>query len=974
MNDQVELVKSKIDIVEVIGERVVLKKAGRHFKGLCPFHSEKSPSFIVSSERQSFKCFGCFPAGSLIKSNGGLVPIEKVVEGDEIISGSGALRKVTRLLIRDYEGLLRHIKLKKLSGDVILTTDHKVLVVRGTPYTRIYKNFSKRYKKYLLYNQEKYFDLTEKYFPVTKITAGEIQLGDLLLYPIVEEVVDPIEIDLQRYVGINKRGLVPREIPLRVNLNEDFLKLVGYYIAEGSNNRAYIRFSLGANEHDFAQEIVQLVKSIFGLEASLYFCKGDKSGIEVTCCNAQLARMFENLCGKGAENKHIPYELNLISPARQRVLLEAIWKGDGTDFVASQSINTHRSVTTISRELLVQLRDVLLRLGIHPTEYKLDERLDKNEVHHRDSYTIYWSEGGHSKYDLVYKTRKGARYWLLPIHTISESYFKDKVYNLTVDVDHSYVSENFAVGNCQEGGDVLTFLQKYDGMSFLESLELLAKRVGITLESYRPTSQDAYRKRLLEIASLASEYYHYLLTKHASGSEAREYLKARGIGSEAITQFNLGYAPNQWRSVSDFLIQKKKYTAEEVEAVGLVIRKDATSYYDRFRGRVIFPLKDHKGVVVGFSGRTLLKDEKEAKYINSPETSLYSKSKMLYGLWENREYIRKENGIVLVEGELDMIPSWQAGVKNVAAIKGSAFTNEQAQLIARFTKNVAMSLDSDSAGQEAIKRAVIIAENMDLSIRVVQIKGGKDPGDVATANGRSWREMVSSAVLYWDFLIDSALSQHDPKTGDGARIISNEVVPALALIANSVMRAHYVSELAKKLSVPEDSIYAEINRSNKKKELNILKQTVSSIEKGQVSRREEVEEYLLALTLQFFDKVKVLLPKIELTWISMPAVAKIFDKLALWEEKKEFKIQTLVAEIPPELQPVLDTTYLKDLSRVEDPVKEWERTVMEMRGLYGRAELKKLASEIAEAEKKGEMTETLQARFVTLSKSLSGIM
>lgn len=531
--------------------------------------------------------------------------------------------------------------------------------------------------------------------------------------------------------------------------------------------------------------------------------------------------------------------------------------------------------------------------------------------------------------------------------------------------------QSFKCFGCQEGGDVISFLQKYDGMSFLEALEMLAKRVGITLESYRPTSQDAYKKKLLEIMSLASEYYHFLLTKHSSGEEARLYLKTRGIGSEAISQFNLGYAPNQWRSVSDFLILKKKFTSEELDAVGLVIRKDANSFYDRFRGRVMFPLKDHKGVVVGFSGRTLLKDEKEAKYINSPETMLYSKSKMLYGLWENREYIRKEDGIVLVEGELDVIPSWQAGVKNVAAIKGSAFTAEQAQLMTRFTKNVVMSLDSDSAGQEAIKRAVTIAESMDMSIRVVQITGGKDPGDVATQNGRAWREMVQKAVLYWDFLIDSALSQHDPKTGAGAREISNEVVPAVAQIANSVMRAHYVTELSKKLGVPEESIYSEINRTNKRKELNILKQTVSSIEKGTVSRREEVEEYLLAIALQFYDKVCQDIPKIDKAWISTPSIAKIIDKLVMWDAKTDFKIQTLSKSVAPELQPILDTTYLKDLSRVEDPNKELERVIAEIKGMYARAELKKLSNEIAEAEKKGEVTEELQARFVNLSRNLS---
>jgi DNA primase len=528
--------------------------------------------------------------------------------------------------------------------------------------------------------------------------------------------------------------------------------------------------------------------------------------------------------------------------------------------------------------------------------------------------------------------------------------------------------QSFKCFGCQKGGDVLTFLQEYDNLSFLEALEMLAKRVGITLESYRPTSQDAYKKKLLEIMSLASEYFHYLLTKHASGEEARAYLKSRGIGGEAIVQFKLGYAPNQWRSVSDFLIQKKKYTLEELIAVGIVIRSDKGGIYDRFRGRVIFPLRDHKGIVVGFSGRTLLKDEKEAKYINSPETQLYSKSKMLYGLWENREYIRKEGEIVLVEGELDVIPSWQAGVKNVVAIKGSAFTSEQAQLITRYTHNVAMSLDADSAGREAIKRAVNIAENIDLSIRVVQIMGGKDPGDVATANPRSWREMVAGSVLYWDFLIDSACQQNDPKTGAGAQAISTEVIPAITQIANSVVRAHYITELAKRLAVPEESIYSEIERNLKKKELNNLKATVTSIEKGQMSRREEVEQYALSLALQFYPDLKELLSKLEEIWIVEPAVAKILGTLKKWDIKTELKIQALSQSLPEELQGMVDNVYLRDMGSVREPVREWKNVIQEMHDLYVRAELKRLAAEIAIAEKKGEGIEALQARFASLSK------
>ncbi len=527
--------------------------------------------------------------------------------------------------------------------------------------------------------------------------------------------------------------------------------------------------------------------------------------------------------------------------------------------------------------------------------------------------------------------------------------------------------QSFKCFGCQVGGDVITFLQDYDGYSFLEALELLAKRVGITLESYRPSSQDTYRRRLQEILSLAAEYYQYLLTKHKSGEKAREYLKARKIGSEAISQFYLGFAPNQWRSVSDYLVKKKNYTEEELLAVGLTIKSEGGRYYERFRGRIMFPLKDHKGVVVGFSGRTLSKEATDAKYINSPETLLYSKSRMLYGLWENREYIRKEKTMVLVEGELDVIPSWQAGVKHVVAIKGSAFTTEQAQLMIRYCPNVMMSLDADPAGQEAIKRAVIVAEQLDLSIRVVRITEGKDPGEVATNNPRRWREMIKESVLYWDFLIESACERHDTKSGTGAKNIAAEVIPALAQITNSVVRAYYVRDLAKRLGVPEESIYNEIERSIKKKALNGLKRAIGEIEGGKMSRREEVAKYALSLALQFYNIIGSDLEKLKVEWLETVGVAKIVKQLQAWDSRQEFKIQVFSASLPAELQPSVDETYLKDLSGVADPQREWGKITGEIKELYVRDELKKLTLAIAVAEKKGERIEELQTKFASLS-------
>ncbi|TXH06193.1 MAG: DNA primase [Candidatus Moraniibacteriota bacterium] len=547
---------------------------------------------------------------------------------------------------------------------------------------------------------------------------------------------------------------------------------------------------------------------------------------------------------------------------------------------------------------------------------------------------------------------------------------------------HSEKSPSFIVSperqsykcfGCQEGGDVLTFLQKYEGYSFLEALESMAAKVGVTLQSYRPTEADSRRKKILEILSLASEYYSYLLNKHESGSVARDYLAGRGIRSESIKKFNLGYSPSQWRSVSDFLIKKKGYRIEEVEASGLIIIAGEGKYYDRFRGRVMFPLKDHKGVVVGFSGRTLSKDPQEAKYINSPETSTYHKSQMLYGLYENREAIRKEDKIVLVEGELDMIPSVQANVPYVVAIKGSAFTAEQAQIISRYSRNVYMSLDADSAGQEAIKRAVVIAETLDLSIRVVQIKGGKDPGDVAGENPTAWREMVKKAVLYWDFLIDSASAKSDPKSGEGAGEITREVIPALSQIANKVVQAHYVRLLATKLGVGESVVYEEIGRFNKKQELTHLRSVVSNIEQGAGSRSEELALYALSLLLQNFEMLRKNIEELELEWVGTSAVAKIISALVGWEREK-FEIKEFAGKLPPELMPTLDLAYLRDLTRVSDVMREWEGTVHELEEVYVRERLKEITKTITSLNPtENERLQVLQNDFGRYSRRLSDL-
>ena len=400
---------------------------------------------------------------------------------------------------------------------------------------------------------------------------------------------------------------------------------------------------------------------------------------------------------------------------------------------------------------------------------------------------------------------------------------------------------------CGKSGDVLNFIQEYESLPFPDALQLLADRAGIRLEKKTFSKEDQHRKTLFEVLDLASEYYHYLLTSHESGAPAREYLKNRGVFSDSITTFKLGYALNSWDAVQKFLIGKKKFSQLELEDAGLIIHSSGGRYYDRFRDRVMFPLTHATGATVGFSGRVLNPNEKEAKYINSPETALYHKSELLFGYSVLKQFMRKEEEVVVVEGELDAISSYQAGVKNVVAIKGSAFTEQQFRLLSRTVKRVVLSLDADSAGVEATKRAIETSKQFDLSLRVLPIVGGKDPDEIARENPAEWREMVKHTVSAFEFLVESALKKYDLQSGEGKRLASKEIMPILSQIANAIEQSHYVSMIADRFEVKPDVVFQELEKQKKKNEMggSLSKQKTPSVVVETNSPRERLERFMI---------------------------------------------------------------------------------------------------------------------------------
>ena len=541
---------------------------------------------------------------------------------------------------------------------------------------------------------------------------------------------------------------------------------------------------------------------------------------------------------------------------------------------------------------------------------------------------------------------------------------------------------------CGKSGDVFTFLEEYESMTFAEALQELASRAGITLERHVFTNDDLQRQRLYEILSLTREYYHYILTEHKSGKSARDYLQSRGVASETITTFKLGYALDSWDALQHYLVNKKKYTETELLNAGLLVQGNSNRPYDRFRGRVIFPLTDALGKVVGFSGRVLDPKAKEAKYINSPETQLYHKSELLFGYSILKPIIKKEEDVFVVEGELDALSSYQAGVKNVVAIKGSALSDQQMRLLSRTAKRVVLALDADNAGVEATIRAIEVANPFELSVRVLPIEGGKDPDEIARESPKAWRELTKHTVSAFEFLINAAFVGQDQTTGEGKKLIAQKIVPVLASIGNAVEQAFFLQKASEKLEVRPDVLETEVKKYVRKKELGSMSQYAqkSHQKDGNTANspnKQEKQEfivtlqrYLLSLALhgnqEFVLKaVQDLLP----ADFTDPPLKNIWSFLEKTVKKGSFAIRIFTSELPEELQPMVSEIFLEQelVHQLDDEVmmtKEWGKTLETYREHLRKHARTEVAQRFAELETLSELSKDQQWEYDTLLKQM----
>ena len=389
----------------------------------------------------------------------------------------------------------------------------------------------------------------------------------------------------------------------------------------------------------------------------------------------------------------------------------------------------------------------------------------------------------------------------------------------------------FKCFGCGKGGTVISFLMEIEGMSFVDAVRDLGGRYGIRIETASPESRDREDKRekILSINREAERYYIDNL-KGEDGKKAVDYLKMRGVTGETAKIFKIGCAPNRWDGLIEHL-RKKKIGNDLLLDAGLVLKGDR-GLYDRFRDRIIFPIRDHRDRVLGFGGRII--DQGEPKYMNSPETMVYHKGEVLYGLDITREEIRKAGYAIIVEGYLDLIALYQAGIKNVAATLGTALTREHLKTIGRYTREVILLFDADEAGGKAAERTLPLFGEGKIFGRAAFLPEGEDPDTFINKRGAvEFSEVVKNAPDVFDFCIEKILTRHDLNTAKGASLALEEAAQAIGLLRAPHQSDRYIKNLATRLGVREESIREKIFSLKKTKSIGGYRDTTikrSSVE------------------------------------------------------------------------------------------------------------------------------------------------
>ena len=398
-----------------------------------------------------------------------------------------------------------------------------------------------------------------------------------------------------------------------------------------------------------------------------------------------------------------------------------------------------------------------------------------------------------------------------------------------------------------KGGNVFSFVMEMEGLDFRGALELLARKAGVDLEQFgsRGSGNTKLKERLYEALELATKFYQVQFSKHKTGLDY--VLKQRKFTKDIALVFRLGYAPNNGTALVDFL-KKQKFTDLEIQKSGLSVKR-YNGLGDMFRGRLMIPLQDVQGRIIGFTARQLDDDPDAPKYINTPQTLLYDKSRHVYGLHLAKDSIRKQGFAVLVEGNLDVIASHQAGVINTVATAGTALTEPHLKTIGRFAGDVRLAFDADKAGLAATERAIPIASKVNVSLSIITLQEGKDPDDLIQKDPKLWEEAITKHKYALDWLIERYQKQLDLNTGQGKKRFSDVLLPTVKGLQDAVEQDHYLQQIAKITGVRVEALDTKFAIDNNPRRLK-KKSDTRSVQTDQMQLEwAKTQDHLLSLAL-----------------------------------------------------------------------------------------------------------------------------
>jgi DNA primase len=552
-------------------------------------------------------------------------------------------------------------------------------------------------------------------------------------------------------------------------------------------------------------------------------------------------------------------------------------------------------------------------------------------------------------------TKKGKDYVALcPFH-------QEKTPSFTV----SREKQIFHCFGCGRGGNVFHFLMFMENLTFPEAIRLLSSRTGIAI----PVSKgaDSQKKageesRVGEINALAADFYRQFLADRTEGAGAREYLVRRGLNKETIQRFGLGYAPNSWHGLLNYLLGHN-YSGEEIVAAGLAVTGESGKAFDRFRQRIIFPIANAQNKIVGFGGRIL--GEGEPKYLNSPETAVFNKRHLLYGLNFARPAIREQGFVIIMEGYLDVLSAHQAGINNSVASLGTSLTDEQGKLLKRYTTEVVIAYDADAAGVAATLRSLDMLQGLGFRVRVVSIPQGKDPDEYIRSQGRqAWDYLVERAPALLEYKIDQAYRI----TSDKKRILQ-QVITNLASITSLVEQEEGIKLIATRLNLSWNVIKSELDRFLTRKRLRqpipdkIANKTYNIL----LDAQKIAEQEILRLVLQKHEYLTVVNKELSNHDFEDPVFRKIYQFLEQQSEKKQRPADWM--EQLTEQERELTSRLLIEKPPLGDSIQALMDFIKTIKANAQMRKRSHLLQELAQAERKGE-----QERLALLLEELGQLL